>query len=108
MRAAPRPVRPLINQTMMHGIVMHVIHRRPEMPVAANRAIRGAMKTSAAAGVVFPVPIERRVAVKLTEQPRGLAEIPRLNNEMVMVGEHAPREDAFARRTKCFVERGGE
>src|SRR5207253_907426 len=58
-RARPGPILPMFCEAVMNGIVMHIIKRRPEMPVVLYRTLKTAVPNLSAASIVLAIPMVR-------------------------------------------------
>ena len=62
--AAPRPIGPALGVAVMHGIVVHIVQRRPKMGLGADAPVGGAVKHGATGGALCDVPRARGAAVE--------------------------------------------
>ncbi len=90
MGAAPGPFGPKLHISVVNGIIMDVIRRRPEMPFGSNRSIRGAMEYLSASSVLLSIPSMGSASVKSSQFANQAQHIFGFDERMVMVGQDAP------------------
>jgi len=89
-RAGEWPLVPVGNIAVMDGVVVNVVQRRPEMTVGAQRTLGAVAPNLASARTIDTVPVPGRPPVKTTEAAERTKNVRRLDEAMVMVGQHAP------------------
>ena len=85
---------------MMDRVVMHIVERGPEVPVGTHRAFRSAKENFATAGVFLAVPRVRGPAVQTAEFAQEEENVGRFNKGVVVIRQHAPRENLTAVRSQ--------
>ena len=69
----------------MYGVVVNVVNAGPEMPLRANCSVNAAVPDLAASQVIFPVPLEGRPAVKLSDLLAEFFDVWRFDERVVMI-----------------------
>ena len=111
--AAPGPFCPKLHVTVMNGVVVDVIHRRPKMPLGSDGSLRRAMKYLSSSGVLFSIPRMGSASVKLSQFMEEPQNILGRDQRMIMIGQDAPgmgasgvvredREQSCAKVLKAF------